>query len=123
MTGVADCTGCHSVSFRFFDELFHHAVARNHAHAVMSIINKRCGRFAQHFNICDGIQYSLFEPVDINRFETIAAVALYPPSVAFNKNIGADLRIPFGNAIAHERIFHEICDNIPRDIGSRFGHL
>lgn len=120
---VADGGHRHAVLFAFFDDGLHRLVARDHAHAVVCVHNKRGGRFLHNLVFGDGFEDAGVDAVEVDGFlKAVAAVAFDAAAVALQQNIRADFRVLQRDAVGNERVDHKALNHVPRDIRSGLCH-
>ena len=120
MGGIVDGTTCHAVNLCLLDQLLHHLVGSNHTHTVMSIHNYSGRGLLNDLTIGYRQQSAVLNTIQINRFETVAAVALNTATVRLQQNVCTDCCILSGNAVCLEYVDHEIIDQIPLYIRPSF---
>ena len=77
-TGRGEGIACHAVCLSLLYEFLHHAVAGYHSHTIMSV-HYKCGRsLLEDLNVRCRKQSSVLNSVYVNRFESVASVAVYP---------------------------------------------
>ena len=123
MGGVEDRAARHAVDLRLFDQLFHHAIAGHHAHAVVGVHDHRGGRFENGLQLRHGQERAVFDAVEIDRLEAVAAVALDAAAVGFQEHVGADRRVLLRDAVGLEHLDHEAVHERPGNVGSGFHTL
>ena len=107
---IKDGAAGHTVLGSLFNQHFHHLMGSNHAHAIVSIHNYSTRSILDNFNFGFRQQGAVFNTIQVNRLEAVAAVALDTASVAFQQNICTNACILFGNAVFNKYVYHKIVD-------------
>ena len=76
----------------------------------MSIHNYSTRSILDNFNFGFRQQGAVFNTIQVNRLEAVAAVAFDTASVAFQQNVCTNACILFGNAVFNKYVYHKIVD-------------
>ena len=79
-------------------------MAGNHTHSVMRIHYDGGGCFFYDFNIGNGQKSALFDTIDVDGFEAVAAVAFDASSVRFEQYVSADCGVLSRYSVAHKSV-------------------
>ena len=93
MAAVSDGYHAHAVFLCLFDSHAHRFVADDLTHAVVTVNDRRCGRFAHDFEICHGVLDACLDTVDVDGLEAVDAVAFNAALVGGEKHVGADFGV------------------------------
>ncbi|CDD03581.1 unknown [Ruminococcus sp. CAG:382] len=113
MAAVSDGYHAHAVFLCLFDSHAHRFVADDLTHAVVTVNDRRCGRFAHDFEICHGVLDARLDTVDVDGLEAVDTVAFNAALVGGEKHVGADFGVLAGHTHADKCVGDEAVKSFP----------
>ena len=123
VAGVADNDHAHTILLGLVDGHLHGLVTDDLTHSVVSVDNSGGLSLFDDLEVGDGLLDASLDSVEIDGFEAVAAVALDSALVGLKKDVGADLCIFFGDAVADESVSYERGDDVPGTKNSRHDYF
>ena len=120
MRGIPDSHHAHSMLFGLFNCRRHRLMGCHHAHPVMGVRNCRRLCLLQDLILRHRLLNPRNDPVDINWFEPVAAMAFNPSSVTLHQNVCTEFCVLLRYSDSLKSICHKITYQFPRNIWSRF---